>query len=783
MINSNEIDVLRRELCKLSVIGVGMLVTGCGGDSGSGGTITALTNDQIRDKALDIMRSIDLTPMLYESGNWSNGAYNDWVFYLTKQITETQYVTARSTSPYASYYPTLESYKFNQLPEIPVDYTLVYTSGARGYMDNRSDYNVLSHRYYYNNSNPLYLTTWINIMHDMIMRERSAVGQHYLDISTGNGGNLLSMSFFLATLVYTLALFAKSTGRPTTGTGSGWGANDIAAKSQTTTLSDTQKALFPTDKILDIVKALVTNYSAPFITYGVQNRPPNQKLTYIAWMAMLTHFFPDVTEVKNISGEVDSLMNAFLAQDTYRDGGVIEQSFNYSDDVINWLTRLQRLTSRSWSSTTSSAIQDYWRQAAAILNPFGSRPTMDITSWSTTASTNIPATTFSQTSIAFPYSGFYVQRSDWSSNGAYMFLFSRRAAAGHYMPASNSIQVAAYGRTLLNVAAYHSYTGYTNSNAYLAESSTWKSTTIIVDGHSQSRGGSTAGIQFDTNGNFQTVNPVPSRWGTSDVFDFMESTHDADYTYDPYTSTTNTSTGVVHKRMIVFIRELKAWVIADYLIPTAGGTHNYTQIWRYPSPTNGGFNLSQVVLPTTDAVKRLYTNDTTSGAVNLSIYQSAPQTLNHTSYFGSTDPNTRYGFDNTPNPSISGAPSFSCDVHTTWTGNSTQAILSILIPFQGSDGVTASSNTSAGSNAGLTLVINGKTVDVSAIPATTAAQCALNLAYTNSAGTQNVVIGDLAITSASYIQFNNASKQSLVVPSGFHWTTDSSGTLTANYTA
>ena len=235
--------------------------------------------------------------------------------------------------------------------------------------------------------------------------------------------------------------------------------------------------------------------------------------------------------------------------------------------------------------------------------------------------------------------------------------------------------------------------------------------------------------------------------------------------------------------MVIFIRELKAWVIADYLVPTSGGTHNYTQIWRYPSPTNGGFNLSQVILPTTDAVKRLYTNDTTSGAVNLSIYQSAPQTLNHTSYFGSTDPNTIYGFDNTPNPSISGAPSFSCDVHTTWTGSSTQAILSILIPFQGSDGVTASSDSSSGLNAGINLAINGKTLVVNASPASTASQCALDLTYTNSSGTQNVIIGDLAIASASYIQFNNGSKQPLVVPSEFHWTTDSSGILTANYTA
>ncbi|MDD5053016.1 MAG: hypothetical protein PHO27_09835 [Sulfuricurvum sp.] len=792
MTHANDIDIFRREFCKLSISGLGifalggvsLLSSGCGGGgSSSAGTSAALTNDQIRNNALDIMRQTDLSPMLYESGNWSNGAYNDWIRYLTKQITETQYVTARSSSPYASYYPTLETYQFNQLPDTPVDYTLVYTSNARGYLDNRSDYNVLSHRFYYNNSDPLYLTTWINIMHDMMLRERNLVGQHYLDTSTGNGGNLLSMSFFLATLVYTLALFAKSTGRPTTGTGSGWGTNDIAAKPQSTALTDTQKALFPSDKILDIVKALINNYSAPFITYGVTNRPPNQKLTYIAWMAMLTHFFPDVIEVKNISGQVDSLMSAFLAQDTYRDGGVIEQSFNYSDDVINWLTRLQRLTSRSWSATASSAIESYWRQAAAICNPFGARPTMDIASWSTAPSTNIPTATFSQTSIAFPYSGFYIQRSDWSSNGAYMFLFSRRAAAGHYMPASNSIQVAAYGRTLLNVAAYHSYSGYSNCNAYLAESSTWKSTTIIVDGHSQSRGGSAANIQFDSNGNFQTVDPIRSRWGTSNVFDFMESTHDADYTYDPYTSKTNASTGVVHKRMIVFIRELKVWVIADYLIPTSGGNHNYTQIWRFPSPTNGGFDLSQVVVPTSGSLKRLYTNDTASGAVNLSIYQSAPQTITHASYFGSTDPNTLYGFDNTPNPTISGASSFSCDVHTTWSGNTAQAIISLLVPFQGSDGVTASSNTSSGSNAGLNAIINGNTINVSAIPATTAEQCAFTLAYTNSNGTQNVVIGDLATASASYMEFVHGTKQPLLVPSGFHWSTDGAGVLTANYTA
>jgi hypothetical protein len=548
------------------------------------------------------------------------------------------------------------------------------------------------------------------------------------------------------------------------------------------------------------VNGIAANYAPTIMKYygADSNKHTNQWLTGLYGPAFLTEFFPELPSVSALTPSVDAGMNAILAASIYTDGGILEQSFNYTDGTADDFYRLSKFKPRSWTTAAQAAYDGYWRQAAALVTPQGGNPQMGNGEWNTRK--RATGHTFSQTSIAFPYSGYYTQRSDWTANSPYLFFFSRRAAGGHSMAGSNSIQMAAYGRALIVAGGSTNYSAssasYPNSVPYLDERSTWKTSTIAVDGTSQ-KNGSTTGLQLNASGKPDTLRvaltPIQSRWATSATFDFLEGTYDADYGYDPYTKTTKAASGVVHKRLVTFVHDIKAWVVVDFLLPANANNHSYSQIWKLAPPTpqtqgsttqTAGFYPSQVNLPTGAAPYHLYTNDTTSGAVNLSIYQTSPQTLTYTQYYGS-NANSLYGF-------YSPTPLFSPDIHVDWNGTGNQAVITVLLPYTGSasDGVTSVTDATASGIAGIDMVVNGKNLAVrasSALAALSAASKSIasgNLLLVESdagANPRALYIGDAAVSSASTIN-DGTTITPVTIPTGFHWTTDNSGKLTANYT-
>jgi hypothetical protein len=521
-------------------------------------------------------------------------------------------------------------------------------------------------------------------------------------------------------------------------------------------------------------------------------KAPNQWIDGFFGPALLTEFFPSLPAVASLIPKVDTTISEFI-QTFYIDGANIEQSFNYANQTSLWLRRLAGLSGRPWVNTIKTVFTNYWRQQAALSNPQGGNPQVGNTEWNTGSLTQ--GYSFSQTSIAFPYSGYYVQRLAWDSSTPYLFFFSRRLTRGHSMAGSNSIQMGAYGRKLIVAGGgsyYSDVSAYPNSIPYQEEGSTWKTSTIVVDGNCQ-KNGSTTGLLVDASGNpdiyHASTTPIQSRWATSTTFDFLEGTYDADYGYDPYTKSTKTASGVIHKRMVTFVRDIQAWVVVDFMLPNNTNNHTYTQIWKLAPPTpqaqgsatqTEGFYPSQITLPSSGSgVNKIYTNDSTSGAVNLSIYQTSPQTLNYAKYYGS-DTNSKYGF-------YTAAPHFSPDIHVNWSGSGNQVVISVLLPFQdsASDGVTTSVNTTSSNTAGLDITIKGKQLSIHAAANGTSSNLAsLTIIESDSAGAnpRTITIGDSTNLASSYFTTAGITKP-ITAPTGFHWTTDSAGALTANYTA
>lgn len=781
-----------------------MWLTACGGGGSSAGGAAgaasapasqasgALTAEQVRDEALDAMRRLDLSGGWTGTGNWGNGAYGSWNQYLTHQISAATYAAAVAANPGSGYYFN-DLYGFfrpSATPPSSPDYAAIVAHNGPCYFG-PTQFNTLSTAYY-GTQDPVYLSTWLNITRDMMLNERSAIAPYLATLSqplkdclyaeSGNAGALLNMGAQISGELYAFATLAKGVGLSAK---SDWNSQSVLVRS--TPLTASERALFPADQVVDIANGIAAHYVPTLLQwYAHSGRAPNQRFIGLYGPALLTQFFPSLPAVAAVTPDIESAVQSYIADDTHLDGGQLEQSFNYAGLTVVGMESLSRMQGRPWAARAAAAAADWHAQMAAISTPQGGSPQMGNTEWSSGTLRNGYA--FSQTSIAFPYSGYYAQRSDWTADSPYLFFFSKRGTAGHSMRGSNAIQMGAYGRKLIVAGGSANYAAapaaYPNLNAYLAEDSTWKTSTVVVDGLSQA-GASTAGLYLNSagqpDGSRTPKDPIQSRWATSTYFDFVEGSYTSQY------GNSAAPIGrVAHQRMVTFVRDLKAWVVVDYLY-SANGNHGYTQIWKFAPPLpqaqssatqTEGFYPSQINLPATGTgVNRLYTSDTTLGAVNLSLYQVSPQALSYRQYYGDSA-SAVYGY-------YGPTPMFSPDVHVDWSGAGNQVLISVLLPFQGAaaDGVSQSNNTTANGMAGLDLVINGKSLSIraNAIGATlNLAALTVTEADTDGASPRSLTVGDSTVTAASSI--HDANGVTLIsIPTGFHWNIDAAGTKAAVY--
>lgn len=453
----------------------------------------------------------------------------------------------------------------------------------------------------------------------------------------------------------------------------------------------------------------------------------NQRVTGLGSLTLILCAFPEVSFIpSSLKNDLESAFPNLLNNSIFNDGGFIESSFNYNvgtaiklEDIFNTI----ETSPVSFNQSTKNILEDKLllntRMMESLRTPFLDLPIVgnnepnpptniwtnetirnnwfnlknpDINIYVYNPPKNIGVKNF--TSIAFPYSGYYVHRKNWQWDSPYLFFVNNRPinAGGREMANSLSLELHAYGRQLLINGGPPPYSeiyvreaqrsDFAKINAYFNEKSTYKTNTIIVNDLSQSKNS-----QSVSNSVYPTT--IQSKWHSSDEFDYMEGSYT--YGYGPFRGSANPNLYVDHTRKIIFLKNLDCWIVVDVLktpanLPnTSGISRDYSQIWKFPpygrgewgvGPFSYGFTEEQV----NSNSSGIHTSD--PNGPNLYIYQfSNIKNFSYTKYYGEKNAPTgsayrgwhaRYLGDAIP----------SVDMYANWSGSGNFIIASLLIPTQ-----------------------------------------------------------------------------------------------------
>lgn len=370
-----------------------------------------------------------------------------------------------------------------------------------------------------------------------------------------------------------------------------------------------------------------------------------------------------------------------------------------------------------------------------------------------------------------------MQRGGYERTDDYLFFYEKEASRGHTTAGGNSIQVAAEGKLLLISGGIPNYANnsvlYPASNGYLAEGSSWKTNTILVDGKSQVH------VQSNT----LPTDPVQSRWLDSEVFDYVEGTLAEGYRDHEAGGETISDTS--HTRKVIYYEDKGIWIVVDTMkSPT---DRDYTQVWKFAQ----SFAKAQI---TTDAAagRIIAAGGGLQDSVNLEIRQFGA-TIGYQTHHGSDG--GRFGYIG---PRFTGEPEFGVDVHAGFGGAGGAGaagdvtVITILNPFRGPDTGKGGIGYADATRDGVTGVdltfADGQTLFVRAAPTAGALSAAgrtvsnkdlLVIADRGSAPDALLVTGDLAEPGASWQEVGGA-YDFLLVPDQFVWERNEANELVAD---
>jgi len=386
-------------------------------------------------------------------------------------------------------------------------------------------------------------------------------------------------------------------------------------------VGDAALARVDAETLARIAWSLVVDHPyAMFWRFRNAGAVPNQRMEGLSALSMYGALFPEFRDVRDsLAAMVDASMRDHLEGSTFRDGGFLEQSFNYNAGDLGAMDELLAL----WDGPTESVrlptpasiglmrdrVLGFRRLLALGLDPFGRMPrngnngvAIQDSAWAagydwtkanaaatssfesqirsgtadpvldqvktalSGATTGIP----SFTSAAFPHVGYYCLRRDWSHASPWLWMNGARASRGHDSPDAGAVQVASGARQFLVGSGVQWYSTtqcpaslqaeFDKFNAYFSEASGWKSSTVLCDSTAQNRGTT-------------TIAPASFRdglWSTSDRFDLV-----ATRFVDGYGSISD----AVHQRTVIQLRGLDAWIVSDRL--TGSRSHAWTQVWNF----------------------------------------------------------------------------------------------------------------------------------------------------------------------------------------------------------
>jgi hypothetical protein len=520
-------------------------------------------------------------------------------------------------------------------------------------------------------------------------------------------------------LILCLAAFAKSLPAATDGSTPDWehvlGPIDSPASPESV-------SLIPAHDLAVIVQSLTQDHPQQLLDYYIPpGAVPNQRNAGLHALLLLGFCFLEETGMDEVFRRAGDAMKEHLTSSFHKDGGMLERSLNYNINEyvrLRQIGRMLRGNPPPWMDLLAERTRNFHRLVVGISTPLHELPVVGNNSsnpppaWTSErvrqvwfqkqerASPRINTRDCAFTSIAFPFSGYYAQRRDWSWDSPYLFMTNSRLSGGHQSMDNLAIELHAYGRALLVRGGPPPYaqmylptdrrTDMAEIEAYFNEDSSYKLNTVLVDGRSQARCSTLEHARFDE--------PMEGRWHATDAFDLVDGRYELGYGSHQEPSSVDYS--VAHQRRIIHVRGFACWILTDTMICRDDTDHEFTQIWKF-SPPQGpgdskrvplcGFKAEQV-----QAGDQVIRTLDPSGP-NLALYHFANAPLAYAKYFGETRPYrgwySRTIGDLTP----------SVDMHATWRGKGLSTVATLLWPTpSGSPPIRSIDNSGRGQSPAVT---------------------------------------------------------------------------------
>jgi hypothetical protein len=718
------------------------------------------------------LRALDLSPAWFTSANWANRAYDPWTDYISGEISESDFSRACSK---VSDYCLRDIWNLRKAQPDPVDWDKT--------PPNWNGVHALALRYF-RTGKPIYLKKWLAVVGDYAAwSDKQAAGDR-LPTRGRQPAPLLDAAFTWGGIFTAMSIVAKALGR---------GGDTKASPYEPVTepLAADQARLIPLAFMTSLGNAFVRGAGAHMAqSYADARYVPNQRVFGFEAIALACVYFSQADPVNQLRPTLDDGVADAIRRYRQLDGGQLEQSFNYARDVVDGLARMQRLPlapAPAWRGAAADTVTAWERFTQAIALPRGGLPQLG------NAATGRIATgsdlRFATASIAFPYSGVYCQRSAWAPDAAYLFFFARRLARGHSMAGSNSVQVHAFGQPLITAGGSADYRpardGNRASAAYLSESSSWKTSTILVDGLSQ-KSGSTDGLPRDDKGQPDITRvptqPIRARWHASDTLDYLEGLYDAGYQRPLAGEGGGRQVDDVrHWRQVVFVRPMMLWLVVDVLRSEA--SHRYTQVWKLAppgsDPSSGGFVAEQVQTDAREGLLR--TTRPGDGAANLSLHHFSSANPQWRKYFGSDG----FGY-HSRGPVSEAEPAV--DVHVEWEGRGPQVCITAIVPQRGAAAVLSAATNRSRAGVAACELTSGAGFKLAA--AASASATSLSAASVNVPRAELLVVLQapgqgqptrLVISPDDSHVLEGSRKSAIVEPTTFRWTEGAGGALSPVY--
>jgi len=561
---------------------------------------------------------------------------------------------------------------------------------------------------YWKTGDPTYLTAWFAIAGDFARNQKRQileipVAKRRMDNAPWVAGGLpaLHQAYRTITMLRCLGVFAKSLPAEGDSDKPSW---PMVLRPLNSPPRPASLALIPLPELEDIVHLLAVEHPKLLLeSYYEPGAVPNQRFEGLAALVMLGEIFPDADGMAEVARKTNKAMVEYVTNGFNADGGMVEQSLNYNvvqAERFRQLGKLLRGHPPSWLPLLGERLIGFQRLLVGISTPMHELPVIGNNTSNPPAAwkgedvrkrwfdrrradgVNLDASALGFTSIAFPYSGYYVQRRDWAWDSPYLLMTNARPARGHQSMDNLAIEVHAYGRPLLIRGGPPTYglrflpadrrADAEKIDAYFNEESSYKLNTVIVDGYSQTRTARVGVKPYDQ--------PVAGRWHATAEFDLVDGHYALGYGIKAHSARVDFS--VTHQRRVIHVRGLSCWVVTDTLRGAANEEHEFTQIWKFP-PLRGkddghnapvcGFTPEQVTFR--EAAIRTVDPD----GPNLSLYQFSHLPLTYTKHVGETDPYrgwyARFFGDLIP----------AVDMHATWRAKGASVVTTLAWPTSGAN--------------------------------------------------------------------------------------------------